>query len=141
MLTFAFTEHPCIGQSGAVQLGSVIYFMLAGRPPFRAERTLTTLSRMCNEPHRPVREVNPDVPSAIADLVDRLPNKSTVERIADADTVRTHCLHLLAALNAPDGELNKVKPGDGPTASVDSAHPVWLLPSITIVYLWAGLCK
>lgn len=24
---------------------------------------------------------------------------------------------------------------------VDSAHPVWLLPSITIVCLWVGLCK
>ena len=101
-------------------LGSVLYFMLTGRPPFRAERTLAILSRICNEPHRPVREVNPDVPPQIADLVDRLLSKSVAARVSDAHTVRTHCLHLLAALTDPDGDLNTVEVGVSFLASVNA---------------------
>ncbi len=90
-------------------LGSVLYFILTGRPPFRAERTLAILNRICNEPHRPVREVNPDVPHAIADLVDRLLSKSAADRIADAATVQAYCLHLLAALAEPEGGTDGIR--------------------------------
>lgn len=99
-------------------LGSVLYFVLTGRPPFRAERTLAILTRICNEPHRPVREVNPGVPTAVADLVDRLLNKSATDRFADAESVRTHCLHLLAASTVPDGDLREVGLADTPVVSV-----------------------
>jgi serine/threonine protein kinase len=57
-------------------LGSVMYFVLTGRPPFRAERSLAILNRICTEKHRPVREVNPDVPPAVAAIVDRLLEKN-----------------------------------------------------------------
>ncbi len=65
-------------------LGSVLYFMLTGRPPFRAERTLAILHRICNETHRPVREVNPDIPLQVAALLDRLLEKDPVKRFSTA---------------------------------------------------------
>ena len=34
-------------------LGSVMYFALTGRPPFRADRSLAVLNRICHERHRP----------------------------------------------------------------------------------------
>jgi len=86
-------------------LGGVVYFMLTGRPPFRAERTLAILNRICTEPHRPVREVNSAVPPSVAKLVDRLLAKSADDRFADAQAVRTECLRLLANQTSPDGEL------------------------------------
>ena len=43
-------------------LGSVLYAMCAGRPPFRAETTVAVLRRVCDEMPRPLRELNPDVP-------------------------------------------------------------------------------
>ena len=98
-------------------LGSVLYFVLTGRPPFRADRTLAILTRICNEPHRPVREVNPNVPPAVAELVDRLLSKSAADRFADAETVRTGCLHLLAASAAPDGDLCEIELAGNPVAS------------------------
>jgi len=102
-------------------LGSVLYFVLTGRPPFRAERTLAILTRICNEPHRPVREVNPSVPTAVADLVDRLLNKSAADRFADAESVRTHCLQLLAASTAPDSDIREVELDNAPVVAVGTA--------------------
>jgi len=99
-------------------LGSVMYFVLTGRPPFRAERTLAILTRICNEPHRPVREVNPSVPTAVADLVDRLLNKSAADRFTDAESVRTHCLQLLTASTAPDGDSCEVELDNAAVVSV-----------------------
>ncbi len=76
-------------------LGSVLYFMLTGRPPFRAERTLAILHRICNETHRPVREVNPDIPLQVAALLDRLLEKDPAKRFSNGEEVRTECLRLL----------------------------------------------
>jgi serine/threonine protein kinase len=77
-------------------LGSVMYFALTGRPPFRAERSLAILNRICSEKHRPVREVNPDVPVSVAAIVDRLLEKDSRCRYPSANEVRDECLKLLS---------------------------------------------
>ena len=77
-------------------LGSVMYFVLTGRPPFRAERSLAILNRICTEKHRPVREVNPDVPPAVAAIVDRLLEKNASLRYQSANELRDECLKLLS---------------------------------------------
>ena len=53
-------------------LGAVLYAMCTGRSPFRASTTLGVLRRVSDDPHRPVREVNPEVPHWLAAIVDRL---------------------------------------------------------------------
>jgi len=83
-------------------LGGVVYFMLTGRPPFRAERTLAILNRICTEPHRPVREVNHSVPHDVVNLLDRLLEKLPENRFDTADAVRVECLNLLARETSPD---------------------------------------
>ena len=40
-------------------LGSVLYVMCTGRPPFRASGTLAVLKRVCEDTPRPIREVIP----------------------------------------------------------------------------------
>lgn len=82
-------------------LGSVLYFMLTGRPPFRAERTLAILNRICTEPHRPIREVDPDVPPAVAEIVDRLLAKLPSARFASAADVRSECLEQMTRQASP----------------------------------------
>ena len=66
--------------SDLFSLGSVIYFMLAGRPPWRAERSLAVLHRIVGQPHRPLWQVNADVPREVSDLVDQLLAKPAGER-------------------------------------------------------------
>ena len=53
-------------------LGSVMYAMCTGHPPFRAETTLAVLRRICDDHHRNVREINSEVPSWLADIIDKL---------------------------------------------------------------------
>src|SRR5205085_10991456 len=53
-------------------LGSVLYAMCAGRPPFRAETTLAVIRRVCDEHPRPLRDINPEVPAWLAALIARL---------------------------------------------------------------------
>lgn len=70
-------------------LGSVLYFMCTGRPPFRADGAMGTLNRICSDAHRPVDEVNEQVPAELADLIDRLLEKQASKRPSRARDVAT----------------------------------------------------
>jgi len=65
-------------------LGSVLYFMATGHPPFRAERTMGVLNRICHHPHRPVWQVNPAIPDSLAVIIDRLLEKKPAHRYSSA---------------------------------------------------------
>lgn len=78
---------PVDHRSDLFSLGSSVYFMCTGRPPFRAEHALAILNRICKDEHRPVDEVNSDVPAELADVVDRLLSKNPADRFHDAHEV------------------------------------------------------
>src|SRR5262245_9781302 len=73
-------------------LGSVLYAMCTGRPPFRANSAMAVLKRVCEDDPRPVREFNPEVPAWLCDVVARLHRKDPAERFQSA----TELAHLLA---------------------------------------------
>lgn len=92
------TGLPVDHRSDLFSLGSLIYFMCTGRPPFRAEHALAILNRICHNPHRPVDEVNTDVPAELADLIDRLLSKNPGDRYRDAETVEQRLDAILVQL-------------------------------------------
>src|SRR6185436_19174003 len=57
-------------------LGSVLYTMASGRPPFRAPSTLAVLKRVVEETPRPIPEIIPEVPPWLCDLIARLHAKN-----------------------------------------------------------------
>src|SRR5206468_237440 len=65
-------------------LGSVLYAMCAGRPPFRAGGTLAVLKRVCEEAPRPLPEVNPEVPDWLVGIIARLQAKDPADRFQTA---------------------------------------------------------
>ena len=85
-------------RSDLFSLGSVLYFMCTGHPPFRADSTPAVLRRVCDDRPRPLREVNPDVPDWLAEVVDRLLAKEAGERFASATEVADVLKHHLADL-------------------------------------------
>lgn len=87
-------------RSDLFSLGSVLYFMCTGRPPFRAEHAMAVLNRICHEPHRPVEEVNSDVPPELAETIDRLLSKDPVSRFRSAQEVEQHLEFILVGLLA-----------------------------------------
>ncbi len=82
-------------------LGSVLYAMCTGHAPFRAETTLAVLRRICEDAPRPVREVNPDVPEWLAEIVEKLHAKDPDERFQSADEVAVLLEQHLAHLQQP----------------------------------------
>jgi WD40 repeat protein/anti-sigma factor RsiW len=68
-------------------LGSVLYAMCSGRPPFRASTTMGVLKRVTDEIPRAVREVNAEVPPWLADIIGKLHAKNPAERFQSAAEV------------------------------------------------------
>ncbi len=68
-------------------LGSVLYVMCTGRPPFRASSTLAVLRRVAEDAARPVHEVIPEVPAGLCAIIDRLHAKEPADRFASAAEV------------------------------------------------------
>ncbi|MCI0455709.1 MAG: serine/threonine protein kinase [Gemmataceae bacterium] len=68
-------------------LGSVMYVMASGRPPFRASTTFGVLKRVAEDSPRPIREVIPEVPQWLCDIIARLHAKSPEERFQSAREV------------------------------------------------------
>src|SRR5262249_45292615 len=56
-------------------LGSVLYAMCTGEPPFRAPTTLAVLKRLCEDTPPDVREFDPDIPDWLAEIIERLHEK------------------------------------------------------------------
>jgi serine/threonine-protein kinase len=90
--------QPVDYRSDLFSLGSVLYFMATGHPPFRAERPMAVLHRICHDRHRPVREVNPDLPGELSAVIDRLLDKRPRHRPGSAAEVQQTLAEILADL-------------------------------------------
>jgi serine/threonine protein kinase len=88
-------------RSDLFSLGSVIYAMCTGRPPFRAESSYGTLRRITDTEPRSIREVNPSIPEWLERIVQRLHAKPMEDRIPTAEQVSTVLQKCLAHLQQP----------------------------------------
>lgn len=92
-------------RSDLFSLGSVLYTMCTGRAAFRANSTVAVLKRVCEDTPRPIREVNPDIPDWLADVIDRLISKQADDRFQSAAEVAEllgkHLAHLQDPENVP----------------------------------------
>jgi formylglycine-generating enzyme required for sulfatase activity len=85
-------------RSDLFSLGSVLYAMCTGRPPFRAPSPVAVLKRVCTEMPRPIREINPELPPWLEELVARLHAKAPADRFASAREVADLLARRLAEL-------------------------------------------
>jgi serine/threonine protein kinase len=82
-------------------LGSVMYAMCAGRPPFRAESTVAVLKRICEEEPTPLAQLNADVPFWLAKVIERLHAKAPADRFASAAELADLLQRCLAHVQNP----------------------------------------
>jgi serine/threonine protein kinase len=82
-------------------LGSVVYAMCTGRPPFRGSTPLAVLREVCEAEPRPIRTVNADVPAWLATFIGRLMAKNPNHRFQTAAEVAVLLEGYLAYLRQP----------------------------------------
>ena len=71
-------------RSDLFSLGSVLYALCTGHPPFRASASLAVLRRVCEDTPRPIREINSDIPEWLVAIVTRLHAKQPADRFQSA---------------------------------------------------------
>jgi WD40 repeat protein len=91
------TDH----RSDLFSLGSVLYALCAGRPPFQADTTAAVLGRVRADAPQPVREINPDVPEWLGCLIGGLHARAASARPASAREVAELLGGHLALLQQP----------------------------------------
>ena len=86
--------------------GTTLYAMCTGIPPFRGQNVVATLRQICQQPHRPVRDLNPQISPWLADLIDKLLAKDPADRFQTASEVSELLKQFAAHLAQP----NSVEP-------------------------------
>ncbi len=82
-------------------LGSVMYTMCTGYPPFREHSTVATLRSVCDKNPRSIRELNPEIPQALEDVVALLHEKDPANRPQSAGEVESMLADQLSRAQRP----------------------------------------
>jgi serine/threonine protein kinase/predicted ATPase len=90
--------RPLDARSDLFSLGSLLYEMLTGRAPFRAETAALSLARVMEHKPPPLHKLQPGIPAAVSEIVTRLLEKEPADRFGSA-------AELLAALEATTSGL------------------------------------
>lgn len=122
-------------RSDLFSLGSVLYAMCTGHPPFRSETSYAVLRRITDDDARPIREINPDVPEWLEKIVAKLLSKSPGDRYdSAADVARTleECLaHTQDPTTTPlPKSVAKLSPGR-------SHRPPWIKSIAAAVFTFS----
>jgi serine/threonine protein kinase len=75
-------------RSDLFSLGSMLYTMCTGRPPFRAENSLSVMRQIAESEPTPIREINPNIPDWMSKVITKLMAKSAQDRLQTAAAVR-----------------------------------------------------
>jgi urea ABC transporter urea binding protein len=125
-------------RSDLFSLGAVLYALCTGQKPFQGTTVMAVLTALAVKTPTPVRSLNPNVPPALADLVDRLLEKDPAKRLASAAEVRDMLAAIAAGSDSPAASsmraVTTVAPTGatlfiGPPASPARRRPRWLIPA------------
>jgi serine/threonine protein kinase len=89
------------GRSDLFSLGSVMYAMCTGRPPFRAETSYGILRKITDSEPRPIREINPQIPEWLERTIANLLAKRVEDRFQSAEQLAELLRHCLAHVQQP----------------------------------------
>jgi uncharacterized protein (TIGR03067 family) len=88
-------------RSDLFSLGSVLYAVCTGRPPFRAETSYGVMRRITDDEPKAIRELNPDVPAWLCQIIAKLMSKQAADRYQSADEVAELLEACLAHVQQP----------------------------------------
>ena len=93
--------EPVEQRSDLFSLGSVLYAICTGRPPFRAETTYGVMRRIADVEPANIREINPDIPDWLCLIIAKLMSKRAENRYETAAEVAQLLEECLAHVQRP----------------------------------------
>jgi Domain of Unknown Function (DUF1080)/Protein kinase domain len=119
-------------------LGSVLYQMAAGQPPFRGNAPLVVLKQVAEDRPPPIRDIIPETPQWLCDFISKLHAKNPDDRFQSAQEVADLLADCEAKLKAkPDGK--DLFPAGKPTAP--SRWKLWAGAAVLLPLLALGLTE
>jgi tRNA A-37 threonylcarbamoyl transferase component Bud32 len=128
--------EPADQRSDLFSFGVLLYEMFSGESPFRDASPLETLFRLTSKPHRPIRELAPELPAGLERLIDQLLEKDPELRPRSAQEALQQLKTLQVQLE--EGLAQTLDSGTKaplpaiPARSPNSPRAAWLRP-------WAAL--
>lgn len=89
-------------RSDLFSLGSVLYYMSCGRPPFRSSTTVAMLKRVAEDAPRSLQEIIPEIPDWLEAIVHKLHAKNPDDRFQSAEELSELFARCQSALQEKD---------------------------------------
>jgi serine/threonine protein kinase len=129
-------------RSDQFSLGSVLYLMITGRPPFRASSVLGVMRRVAEANPRVISEINPDAPAWFCALIERMMQKNPQDRFASLDSVAAVIQDAqrewIERGTMPGGKQLNSKQVDAPKlSSIDLWRLLWLGGAVPLAIMLA----
>lgn len=112
-------------RSDLFSLGSVIYAMITGRPPFWSEGVLGTLRQVCEQEPVPIRVANPRIPEWLELLIAKLHAKDPARRFHSAAELAGFLEQELAHLQNPTTIGTPLRPWIDHVAPIPPRRRTW----------------
>ena len=91
-------------------LGATTYHILTGKTPYQGNAPTDILKQLLKDEPTPIRELEPEIPDSVAELVEKMMAKDPDERIGNAMDLMKEIETIQSS-----GDVESKKPGDGET--------------------------
>jgi serine/threonine-protein kinase len=130
-------------RSDVYSLGALLYALLTGRPPFKADTPVATVRQVLDDPVVPPTAINPEIPSRLGEIVMRALSKDRARRYPSAGPLAEDLARFLAGETAPAAAeeknalrpLQTRRPGRRGTKAVVGAL-LLVLAGLGLYFLW-----